>query len=197
MTQPLSGIRVLDFSTLLPGPLASLMLAEAGAEVIKVERPGGEDMRRYGPFVKGESVPFAALNGGKICIEADLKDAAARERLTPLIESADILIEQFRPGVMERLGLGYDALRAINPRLIYCSITGFGQDGPRCGEAGHDINYQALTGLLSLSPGTPAAPKKPPAPKRAPAAAPVQLSPAPGAPGAPTVSSTAAAPANE
>lgn len=163
MIQPLSGIRVLDFSTLLPGPLASLMLAEAGADIIKIERPGGEDMRRFGPLVDGESAPFAVLNGGKTLLTLDLKAPDAKDKLRPLIESADILIEQFRPGVMARLGLGYDDVKAINPRLIYCSISGYGQTGPRAAEAGHDLNYQAIGGLLSLAPGTPDVPSVPPA----------------------------------
>jgi len=128
--QPLSGLLVLDFTTLLPGPLAALMLAEAGAEVIKIERPGGEDMRRFPPVVDGESAVFAMLNRGKQVLTLDLKNAAEREKLIPLLQRADILIEQFRPGVMARLGLGYDAVRALNPRLIYCSISGYGQSGP-------------------------------------------------------------------
>src|SRR5690554_733839 len=150
---PLSGVTVLDFTTLLPGPLATLMLAEAGADVIKIEKPGGEDMRAFPPFVGGTSAAFALLNRGKRSIELDLKDAAARERLASMIAGADVLVEQFRPGVMDRLDLGYDAVSALNPRLIYCSITGYGQHGPRAGEAGHDLNYLALTGLLALSCG--------------------------------------------
>lgn len=163
MTQPLSGIRVLDFSTLLPGPMASLMLAEAGAEIMKIERPGGEDMRRFGPFINGESAPFAVLNGGKSVLTLDLKAPDAKQILRPLIEKADILIEQFRPGVMARLGLGYDDVKAINPRIIYCAISGYGQSGERSLEAGHDLNYQALSGLLSLAPGTAQTPSVPPA----------------------------------
>lgn len=156
MTLPLQGITVLDFSTLLPGPLATLMLAEAGAEVIKVERPGGEDMRRFPPAFGDGSAPYAVLNGGKKSIVADLKTEEGRRSLEPLLRRADILVEQFRPGVMARLGLDYEAVKRINPRLIYCSISGYGQDGPRSQEAGHDINYQAVTGLLSLSPLMPA-----------------------------------------
>jgi crotonobetainyl-CoA:carnitine CoA-transferase CaiB-like acyl-CoA transferase len=160
--RPLQGILVLDFSTLLPGPLAALMLAEAGAEVIKIERPGGEDMRRFPPLVDGESAAFAMLNRGKQILTLDLKSEADREQLKPLIARADILIEQFRPGVMARLGLGYDDVRAINPKLIYCSISGYGQSGTRANEAGHDINYIAATGLLNLQPGPTAAPVPPP-----------------------------------
>lgn len=162
--QPLSGITVLDFSTLLPGPMASLMLAEAGAEVIKIERPGrGDEMRGYEPKLGADSVNFALLNRGKRSIAIDLKDEAARAGLIPLIERADVLIEQFRPGVMDRLGLGYQALSATNPRLVYCSITGYGQDGPKAGIAAHDLNYIAETGLLHLSTGSDGAPVIPPA----------------------------------
>ena len=157
MPLPLEGVVVVDFSTLLPGPLATLMLAEAGAEVIKIERPGGDEMRHFPPPLGDGSAPYAALNGAKKSIVVDLKSADGRRSLEPLLARADILVEQFRPGVMERLGLGYEALRRINPRLIYCSITGYGQEGPRAQEAGHDINYQAVTGLLSLSPAMPAA----------------------------------------
>ncbi|MDO8876827.1 MAG: CaiB/BaiF CoA-transferase family protein [Pseudolabrys sp.] len=160
--QPLAGLLVLDFSTLLPGPLAALMLAEAGAEVIKIERPGGEDMRRFPPMIDGESAAFALLNRGKKILTLDLKNEADRAQLQPLLARADILIEQFRPGVMARLGLGYDDVRAINPRLIYCSISGYGQTGPRAGEAGHDVNYIGATGLLDLQPGPIERPVLPP-----------------------------------
>src|SRR6476661_3105010 len=114
--QPLAGVLVLDFSTLLPGPLATLMLAEAGAEVIKIERPGGEDLRRYEPRFDGESAMFTLLNRGKKSLVADLKQAADREKLMPLLVRADVLVEQFRPGVMARLGLGYDEVKTINPK---------------------------------------------------------------------------------
>ena len=151
--QPLSGVLVLDFTTLLPGPLATLMLAEAGAEVIKMERPGGEDMRVMPPRLGEEAAVFALLNRGKKSLVVDLKNENDRNRLRPLLEKADVVVEQFRPGVMERLGLGFEAVKAINPRIVYCSISGYGQQGPRAGEAGHDINYQAATGLLALQPG--------------------------------------------
>lgn len=161
--QPLAGLLVLDFTTLLPGPLAALMLAEAGAEVIKVERPGGEEMRRFPPLLGRESAPFALLNRGKDVLVLDFKSEADRAKLTPVFARADILIEQFRPGVMARMGLGYDDVRALNPRLIYCSISGYGQSGPRAGEAGHDINYIGTTGLLDLQPGPIDHPVPPPA----------------------------------
>ena len=149
--QPLDNIRVLDFTTLLPGPFATLILAEAGAEVIKVERPGGEEMRAALPKFGHSSVLFSMLNRGKKSIEINLKEDGAAERLRDLIESADVLIEQFRPGVMDRLGLGWDAVHAVNPRLVYCSITGYGQTGPKADVAGHDVNYCADTGFLSLT----------------------------------------------
>ena len=161
--QPLSGVLVLDFTTLLPGPLATLLLAEAGAEVIKIERPGGEDMRHYEPRFDGESAMFVLLNRGKTSLVLDLKNAADCAKLDPLIARADILVEQFRPGVMERLGFGYEEVRAINPKLIYCSITGYGQTGPRAAEAGHDLNYIGNTGLLALNPGPADRPVVPPA----------------------------------
>jgi alpha-methylacyl-CoA racemase len=163
MTQPLSGILVLDFTTLLPGPLATLMLAEAGAEVIKIERPGGEELRRHPPHIDGESAVYALLNRGKKSIVLDLKASDARARLAPLLARCDVVVEQFRPGVMARLGLGYDAVKTVNPRTVYCAITGYGQDGPRRDEAGHDLNYIAATGLLALAPGPADRPTVPPA----------------------------------
>lgn len=160
--QPLTGLFVLDFTTLLPGPLATLMLAETGAEVLKIEQPGGENARRFPPFVGNESAAFAMLNRGKASMTLDLKSEADREKLAPLIKRADILVEQFRPGVMDRLGLAYEDLKKINPRLIYCSISGYGQGGPRVHEAGHDINYIGNTGLLDLQPGPADRPVVPP-----------------------------------
>ncbi len=162
--RPLEGVFVLDFSTLLPGPMATLLLAEAGAEVVKVERPGrGEEMRSYEPRWGADSANFALLNRGKRSVALDLKDPADQARLTPLLARADVIVEQFRPGVMERLGLGYGTVSAANPRLIYCSITGYGQTGPRCHAAGHDLNYIGDTGLLGLSMGPPESPVVPPA----------------------------------
>jgi crotonobetainyl-CoA:carnitine CoA-transferase CaiB-like acyl-CoA transferase len=161
--QPLTGVTVLDFTTLLPGPLATLLLAEAGANVIKIEPPGGETMRTHSPHIDGRSVAFAVLNRGKRNLMLDLKTEDGRAQLVPLLERADVLVEQFRPGVMERLGLGYERVRAINPRIIYCSISGYGQRGPRTQEAGHDLNYIGMTGLLALNPGPLDRPTVPPA----------------------------------
>jgi len=164
LMRPLEGITVLDFSTLLPGPMATLILAEAGAEVIKIEPPSrGEEMRSYEPKWGQESVNFALLNRGKKSIALDLKDFQQRGKLDELVRKADILVEQFRPGVMSRLGLDYETLTRINARLIYCSITGYGQTGPKRDTAGHDLNYLGDTGLLALSMGEAANPVIPPA----------------------------------
>ena len=160
---PLSGIRVLDFSTLLPGPLAGLMLAQAGAEVIKVERPGtGDDMRGDEPRVEGVSVGFSLLNRGKRSLMLDLRDPGVIRSLLSFVAEVDIVIEQFRPGVMDRLGLGYQAFRAVNPRIIHCSITGYGADGSKRDVAGHDLSYLADVGLLALSAGSDGMPGIPP-----------------------------------
>jgi len=148
---PLAGIRVLDFTTLLPGPMATLMLAEAGAEVIKIERPDGEDMRRYRPNWGKESVLFAMLNRGKKSVAADLKDAKTRDRVLAMGKNSDVVVEQFRPGVMAKLALDYEALAKVNPRVVYCSITGYGQTGPLVDRAGHDINYIARSGVSSYT----------------------------------------------
>jgi alpha-methylacyl-CoA racemase len=159
---PLAGIRVIDFSTLLPGPMCSLLLAQAGAEVIKVERPGrGDEMRSYQPKFGDDSVNFALLNQGKRSVALDLKEPDAMQQAISLVRDADVLVEQFRPGVMDRLGLGYEAMRAINPGLIYCAITGWGQHGPLADMAAHDLNYQAETGLLALTVGADGAPGLP------------------------------------
>ena len=160
----LKGVKVLDFSTLLPGPLASLFLAETGAEVIKIERPvTGDEMRLSHPKWSDESVSFSMLNRGKKSLCLDLKDQSSKGILKPLIETADIIIEQFRPGVMKRLGLDYESIKKINSKIIYVSITGYGQTGPKKMVAGHDLNYIGNTGLLSLSMGTKEKPTVPPA----------------------------------
>jgi crotonobetainyl-CoA:carnitine CoA-transferase CaiB-like acyl-CoA transferase len=150
MQGPLASLKVLDFSTLLPGPFASLLLADMGAEVLRIESPQRPDLLRIlPPHDQGTSASHAYLNRNKRSLALDLKQPAALEIIKRLLDDHDILLEQFRPGVMERLGLGYDALKAINPRLIYVSITGYGQTGPFKDRAGHDINYLALAGLAS------------------------------------------------
>ena len=144
MPLPLEGLTVLDFSTLLPGPLATLMLAEAGAEVIKIEKPGGEDMRRFPPMMGTGSAPFSVLNGGKKSVVADLKTEEGRRSLDPLLKRADILVEQFRPGVMDRLGLGYAAVSEVNPKVIYCSVTGYGQVEDRKASSAAGFDYHLV-----------------------------------------------------
>ena len=149
---PLAGVRVLDLSRLLPGPYCSRLLADFGAEVIKVEHPGGGDWLRYvPPLADGESVLFQAINRGKKSLTLNLKSDEGRAIFLRLVESADVLLESFRPGVMERLGLGYRTLAQVHPRLIYCSLTGYGPDGPYRERAGHDLNYIGLAGLLELT----------------------------------------------
>lgn len=152
MKGPLSSLKVLDFSTLLPGPFASLLLADMGAEVLRVESPSRMDLVRVlPPHVDGVSASHAYLNRNKRSIALDLKRPEALAVVHRLVAEYDIVLEQFRPGVMDKLGLGYEALRALNPRLIYVSITGYGQDGPYRDRAGHDLNYLALSGLASYT----------------------------------------------
>ncbi|MEB2647553.1 CaiB/BaiF CoA-transferase family protein [Pseudomonas canadensis] len=152
MSGPLASLKVLDFSTLLPGPFASLMLADMGAEVLRIESPTRLDLLRVlPPHDQGTSASHAYLNRNKRSLALDLKQAEALEIVRALVKDYDILLEQFRPGVMERLGLGYEALKSINPRLIYVSITGYGQTGPYKDRAGHDINYLALAGVASYT----------------------------------------------
>ena len=150
----LEGIKVIDFSTLLPGPLASLFLSETGAEVIKIEKPGvGDEIRLSNPQWGEQSVSFSLLNRGKKSLSLDLKDPKNLKILTPILKEADIIIEQFRPGVMKRLGLDYESIKKINQDIIYVSITGYGQYGPKSMVAGHDLNYIGNAGLLSISMG--------------------------------------------
>jgi alpha-methylacyl-CoA racemase len=152
MNGPLSSLKILDFSTLLPGPFASLLLADMGAEVLRVESPSRMDLVRVlPPHDGGVSASHAYLNRNKRSIALDLKRAEAVEMVKQLVGEYDIVLEQFRPGVMDKLGVGYAALKAVNPRLIYVSITGYGQTGPYKDRAGHDINYLALAGLASYS----------------------------------------------
>ena len=147
----LEGIRVLDFTTLLPGPLATLMLIDAGVEVIKIEKIGGEDLRRAKPHINGNSLLFSILNRGKKSIELNLKNKINVDKVLKLVKKSDVVIEQFRPGVMKRLGLDWETLKKVNNKLVYCSITGYGQTGKKKLIAGHDLNYMAESGLLSLS----------------------------------------------
>ncbi|WP_375738947.1 CaiB/BaiF CoA transferase family protein [Pseudomonas boanensis] len=152
MKGPLSSLKILDFSTLLPGPFASLLLADMGAEVLRVESPSRMDLVRVlPPHDGGTSTSHAYLNRNKRSIALDLKRPEAVEVVKQLVREYDIVLEQFRPGVMDKLGIGYEALKAVNPRLIYVSITGYGQTGPYRDRAGHDINYLAISGIASYT----------------------------------------------
>jgi crotonobetainyl-CoA:carnitine CoA-transferase CaiB-like acyl-CoA transferase len=155
MTRPFANVRILDFTQVLAGPYGSYQLALLGAEVIKVERREGEDMRRT-PLSRewadrGMAPSWLAINGNKRSLTLDLQKPAAIEILNRLAVKADVVMENFRPGVMDRLGIGYQALRKINPRLIYCCISGFGSTGPYRNEAGYDGKIQALSGIMSLT----------------------------------------------
>src|ERR1700739_1985079 len=151
MTAPLDGVRVLDFSIMLAGPYCARLLADVGADVIKIEPPEGDDMRLRAPLREGQSTYFGQLNAGKRSLALDLKSEEAIKLVHGLVADADILVENFRPGVMDRLGLGYEALRVINPRLIYCAVSGFGQNGPERGTAAFDGKLQAMSGIMSIT----------------------------------------------
>jgi crotonobetainyl-CoA:carnitine CoA-transferase CaiB-like acyl-CoA transferase len=152
MLTALDGVKVLDLSRLLPGPFCSMLLADLGADVIKVEDPKGGDYIRWWPPLLGKNSGYhVVLNRNKRSLTLNLKASQGKEVFRDLVTTADVVLEGFRPSVMDRLGLGYEALKDINPRLIYCAITGYGQDGPRAHRAGHDNNYLALNGILSYS----------------------------------------------
>ncbi|TVP51866.1 MAG: CoA transferase [Halomonadaceae bacterium] len=152
MAGPLATLRVLDFTTLLPGPYATMLLADMGAQVVRVESPDRMDLARVmPPHDAGVSTAHAFLNRGKDSVALNLKDPESVAAVKALVADVDIVIEQFRPGVMGRFGLDYDSLKAIKPDLIYCSITGYGQTGPYKDRAGHDINYLSLAGIASYS----------------------------------------------
>ena len=160
----LSGIRVIDLSMFLPGPMLTVMMADQGADVIKVEPAAGDPARTQGPFEDGHSIWFANLNRGKASVVLDLKSEAGKAALADLIRGADVFVEGFRPGVMARLGFGWDDVRALNPRIVYCSISAFGQTGALAHHPAHDLAVQALAGFLSVNDGpdgTPAVPGVP------------------------------------
>jgi alpha-methylacyl-CoA racemase len=157
---PLSDVKVLDLTRLLPGGFCSLLLADLGAEVLKVEDTGMGDYIRWAPPYYGSeeeqelgtrSALYLALNRGKRSVRLDLKSEAAREALLRLVERHDVVLDGFRPGVLDKLGVGYERLREANPGVVYCAITGYGQDGPYAQRAGHDMNYLGLVGLLGLT----------------------------------------------
>ena len=150
---PLDGLTVLDFSRVLAGPYCTMQLGDLGARVIKIEQPGrGDDTRAWGPpFVRGESAYFLSVNRNKESLALDLKHPAARRAVQTLLAAADVVVENFRPGTMARLGLDYDTVAARHPRIVYCSISGFGQTGPRSLEPGYDAMMQAEGGLMSIT----------------------------------------------
>lgn len=161
-SKPLAGIRILDLTRLLPGPLATQHLADYGAEVIKLEDTGaGDYARSMGAMAGDTSYFYQVVNRNKQSLRLDLKTAAGRALFLRLVETADALVEGFRPGVMDKLGFGYEALAAINPRLVYCSISGYGQTGPYAQRAGHDINYIGYAGVLDQIGGAGCAPAIP------------------------------------
>ncbi|WXG43211.1 MAG: CaiB/BaiF CoA-transferase family protein [Promethearchaeati archaeon SRVP18_Atabeyarchaeia-1] len=152
MSLPLDGVRVLDLSRLLPGPFCSLMLADLGAEVIKIEEPGfGDYIRWIPPLVHGKSYRYLILNRNKKSLTLDLKSGEGREIFLRLVPKSDVILESFRPGVAKRLNIDYDQLKVINPRIIYCAISGYGQHGPYSNLSGHDIDYIGYGGILSIT----------------------------------------------
>ena len=149
---PLAGIRIIDLTRVLAGPFCSMSLGDMGAEVIKVEEPGkGDDTRGWPPFANGESTYFMSVNRNKKSLTLNMKAPEGQAILRRLIAKADVVIENFRPGTMERLGFGYDALRKLNPRLIYCSISGFGESGPESSRPGYDLIVQGESGVMDLT----------------------------------------------
>ena len=148
---PLTGIRVIEFCQVAAGPFCGMLFADMGAEVIKVEPPGGDTLRQWPPLTGGFSENFASLNRNKRSVVLDLKQAGQRETAIELVRTADILIENNRAGAMDRLGLGYEALRKVHPRLVYCSISAFGQTGPRATQGGFDVTVQAISGIMGVT----------------------------------------------
>lgn len=157
----LDGLKVIDLSLFLPGPMLTCMLADQGADVVKVEPPAGDPARQMEPFEAGQSFWFRNLNRGKTSVRLDLKTEAGKAALWDLIDGADVLVEGFRPGVMDRLGFGYAAVSARNPRIVYCSISAFGQQGPMAQHPAHDMGAQALAGFLSVNDGPDGTPVVP------------------------------------
>jgi crotonobetainyl-CoA:carnitine CoA-transferase CaiB-like acyl-CoA transferase len=159
MPPPLEGLRVVDLTENLAGPFCTMILADMGADVVKVERPGGDESRRFPPFLEGESAGYLTLHRGKRSVVLDLKDPRGRDALLRLAARADVLVEAFRPGTLDRLGVGPAALRARHPRLVVCSLSGFGQTGPYRDRGGYDLIAQAMGGMMSVTgePGGPPA----------------------------------------
>lgn len=149
---PLHGVRVIDFTRILAGPFGAMFLGDMGAEVIKVEEPGkGDDTRGWPPFVAGEATYFMAVNRNKKSLTLNMKAAEGQVILKKLVAKADVVLQNFRPGTMERLGFGYESLRALNPRLVYCSISGFGESGPEASRPGYDLIVQGESGVMDIT----------------------------------------------
>jgi CoA:oxalate CoA-transferase len=148
---PLSGVIIVDLTRVLAGPFCTMLLSDLGARIIKVEPPGGDDSRRFGPFADGQSAYFASLNRGKESIELDLKSEDGKDILRRLLAKADVVVENFRPGTMEKLGFGWDDLHARFPKLIYAAASGFGHSGPYSTRAAYDLVAQAMGGIMSLT----------------------------------------------
>ncbi|MEM1510519.1 MAG: CaiB/BaiF CoA-transferase family protein [Thermofilaceae archaeon] len=158
LKKPLEGVRVIDLTRVLAGPYCTMILADLGAEVIKVERPGiGDDSRHFTPFINNQSAYFININRGKKSVVLDLKKPKGREIFLRLVEKADVLVENFAPGTMEKLGLGYDVISKVNPKIIYASISGFGQEGPYKNKTAYDLIAQAMGGIMSIT-GWPESP---------------------------------------
>jgi len=152
MPNALEGIKIVDLTRLLPGPYGSMLLADLGADVLKIEEPSqGDTMRLRAPFLKKESMQYLILNRNKRSLTLNLKIPKAREIFHKLIAKSDVILESFRPGVVQRLGIDYENMKKINPGIVYCSITGYGQDGPYRDVPGHDINYLGISGILSMT----------------------------------------------
>ena len=153
MVRPLENIKILDLSRVLTGPYCTMMLSDFGAEVIKVEMPNiGDETRQYGPpFINNESTYFLSINRGKKSITLNLKDKRGKDIVMKMAEKADIVLENFRPGVVDKLGINYEQVRKVNPNIIYCSISGFGQSGPYRDRPAYDLIVQGMAGLMSIT----------------------------------------------
>ena len=161
MATPLDGIKVLDLTRVLAGPYATMLLCDLGAEVIKIEQPGtGDESRNFGPFKNGFSLYFMSVNRGKQSITLNLKTQRGREIFMQLVKQCDVVVENFRPGTMQKLGLAYDTLKAAHPSLIYAACSGFGQTGPYAQKGAYDMIIQGMGGIMSITGEPPAADEK-------------------------------------